>query len=164
MAMMTSVTDPCIEDAAYLAEQCLVEHRTLSHVKAALRLALDWQVGPPGLVRKVATVRFTAQSFRRHLERLMKIEEKDGYMDVVGQLKPHLVDRALRLRAEHDTFRVALQKLLTAIEKVSDTDGASVSRLCDDLTAFLGRLDVHDAREADLLQEVVLQDDGGEGG
>ena len=153
-----------LPDTAYVTEQCLIEHRTLAHVKAALRLALDWQVGAPGLPRKVATVRFMAQSFRRHIERLMSLEEKDGYMDVVRQIKPNLVDQARRLRGEHDVFRSMLARLLPRIETVSDTNAEEISSICDDLQSLLHGVDIHDARETALLQDVVMQDDGGEGG
>jgi hypothetical protein len=153
-----------VPETDYVTEQCLIEHRTLGHVKAALRLALEWQVGAPGLPRKVATVRFTAQSFRRHLERLMNLEEKDGYMAIVGELKPNLVDQARRLRDEHDVFRATLARLLPQIEQVADDQPVQVESLCDDLGCLLDGVDIHDARETALLQEVMLQDDGGEGG
>jgi hypothetical protein len=159
--MMTTALET---DTTYVTEQCLVEHRTLAHIKAALRLALDWQVGPPGLPRKVATVRFTAQSFRRHLERLMNLEEKDGYMVIVGQMKPNLVEKAERLRYEHDVFRESLSRILPQIETVGDDHPDRVASLCDDLYSLLAGVDIHDARETALLQEVMLQDDGGEGG
>jgi hypothetical protein len=159
--MMTTAVE---SDATYVTQQCLLEHRTLGHIKAALRLALDWQVGLPGLPRKVATVRFTAQSFRRHLERLMQLEEKDGYMVIVGQMKPNLVEKAQHLRDEHDVFRTSLSRILPQIEKVGDDNADRVAAICDELYSLLAGVDVHDARETALLQEVMLQDDGGEGG
>jgi hypothetical protein len=159
--MMTATV---LLDATYVTEQCLIEHRTLAHVKAALRLALEWQVGPPGLPRKAATVRFMAQSFRRHIERLMQLEEKDGYMEVVGQLKPNLVDQARRLRDEHDVFRVTLARLLPRLESVADTNGTEIAAICDELDSLLHAVDIHDARETALIQDVVTQDEGGEGG
>jgi len=158
--MMTTI----VETDACVTEQCLLEHRTLGHIKAALRLALDWQVGPPRLPRKIATVRFTAQSFRRHVERLMSLEEKDGYMDVVSQFKPNLVVQARRLRDEHDVFRATLNKLIPRLEKVADSDADEFSAICDDLLSLLHGVDIHDTRETALIQEVMLQDDGGEGG
>jgi hypothetical protein len=158
--MMTAA----VQSDAYVTEQCLIEHRALSHIKAALRLALDWQVGPPGIPRKLATVRFTAQSFRRHLERLMNLEEKDGYMEVVGQMKPNMVEKANRLRGEHDVFRATLARLLPQLEAVTEDQPEELAVLCDDLYSLLAGVDIHDAREVALLQEVTLQDDGGEGG
>lgn len=158
--MMTAT----VQTDTYVTEQCLIEHRTLGHIKEALRLAVDWQVGAPGLPRKLATVRFMAQSFRRHIERLMNLEEKDGYMEVVSQLKPNLVDQARRLRDEHDVFRSTLARLLPRLESASDTHAAEIASICDDLHSLLHGVDIHDARETALLQEVMLQDDGGEGG
>lgn len=158
MMITTLETDTCV------TEQCLIEHRTLEHVKAALRLTLDWQVGTLGLPRKIATVRFTAQSFRRHMERLMGLEEKDGYMDVVSQMKPNLVEQARRLRKDHDTFRATLASLLPRLETVADSDAEGFAAICDDLHSLLHDVDLHDARETDLLQVAMLQDDGGEGG
>ena len=158
--MMTTT----VQTDTYVTEQCLIEHRTLGHIKEALRLAVDWQVGPPGLPRKLTTVRFMAQSFRRHIERLMSLEEKDGYMDVVGQMKPNLVDQARRLREEHDVFRKTMAQLLPRLETAAESNGAEIASICDDLHSLLHGVDIHDARETALLQEVMLQDDGGEGG
>ena len=162
--VLPSLSAPTSDGTAYVAEQCLVEHKTLSHVKAALRLALDWQVGPPGLPRKLATVRFTAQSFRRHLERPMSLEEKDGYMLVVGELKPNLVEKAMPLQQEHDFFRADLERLLGELEGVGGTQTDAAARWCEELRQLLDRVDRHEASETELLQDVVMQDDGGEGG
>ena len=158
--MMTTTIDA----DSYVAEQCLIEHRALGHIKEALCLAVDWQVGLPGLPRKLATVRFMAQSFRRHIERLMSLEEKGGYMEVVGQLKPNLVDQSRRLRAEHDVFRATLARLLPRLERAGETDASEIGSICDDLHSLLHRVDIHDARETARLQDVVMQDEGGEGG
>ena len=94
----------------------------------------------------------------------MNLEEKDGYLEVVAQMKPNLVDKAERLAGEHDVFRATLARLLPQLEAVSDDQPEQLSTLCDDLYSLLHGVDIHDAREIDLLQEVTLQDDGGEGG
>ena len=73
-----------------IAQQTLLEHGMLNHLTDALRSVIDWKFQGDDFSRKLSTLRFIAQSFQRHLERLMALEEYDGYMDMVGGLSPHL--------------------------------------------------------------------------
>lgn len=147
----------------YAAEHCKVEHRALRHIKAALRVTLDWKVPEVGVPRKMSSVRFTLQSFRRHLERLMTLEEEDGYLEVVGENKPHWSPRIESLRAEHDQFRAELRDIEPELEAMPVQDQDRFSRACDKLIALLHRVDSHDAKETDLLQEAFTLDEGGQG-
>ena len=47
------------------ANQCWVEHQTLTHIKEALRVTLRWDVPSIGLPRKLSSVTFTLGSFHR---------------------------------------------------------------------------------------------------
>jgi hemerythrin-like domain-containing protein len=145
------------------AALCLMEHQILQHVKDALRITLGWDVRSVGLARKVSSVQFTMQSLRRHLERVMGLEEEDGYMSSVRELKPNLYDRAANLRLEHQEFRRTLEELTPALDKVNPRDDARFEEVCCDLTAFLARIDRHDKQETQLLQQAFYDDIGGEG-
>lgn len=146
------------------AAQCQIERQILEHVKAALRITLRWEVEDVGLSQKVSSVRFTAQSFRRHLERIMALEEEDGgYLVVVDQCKPHLVDQARSLQGEHSAFRETVDRVVPSMERLSAGDRDYFQRQCDELTELLDQIDRHDQRETDLLQEVLCHDEGGEG-
>jgi hypothetical protein len=150
-------------DSKNYASLCLMEHQILQHVKDALRITLGWDEGAVGLARKVSSVQFTMQSLRRHLERVMSLEEEDGYMTSVRELKPNLFDRASTLRFEHAEFRRTLDRVVPALEKVNPHDAARFSQLCEELRTFLARIDHHDKQETDLLQEAFYDDIGGEG-
>jgi hemerythrin-like domain-containing protein len=150
-------------DSKNYASLCLMEHQILQHVKDALRITLAWETSAVGLARKVSSVQFTMQSLSRHLERVMALEEEDGYMTSVRELKPNLYDRARSLRSEHQEFRQAVQRLLPALEKTNPRDEASFAQVCGDLGAFLDRIDRHDKQETDLLQTAFYDDIGGEG-
>ncbi len=140
-----------------------MEHRILDHVKQALRVTLDWGVPDVSLPRKLSSVQFTADSFLRHFERVMSIEEEGGYMSVVGEMKPYLQERIDGLSGDHERFRARMQRLLPAVEGLSEWEEARFHELCDELRVLLDDVDEHDAKEISLLQEALLYDVGGEG-
>ncbi len=150
-------------DRQSLTDACWVEHKILEHVKAALRLTLDWNVPAVGVSRKLSSVRFTLKSFERHLRRLMKLEENGGYMSSVGEYKPNLQQQAESLRGDHDVFRQALDAIIPAIDVVSKDDHQQFEKICDEIRALLDHVDEHDRKEVELLQEALLSDEGGEG-
>jgi hemerythrin-like domain-containing protein len=145
------------------ANAAWMEHQILEHVKNALRVTLDWKVPSVGIPRKLSSVQFTLKSFQRHLERLMDIEEQDGYMVVVAETKPNMSLRIERLELEHDTFREMIRSLLPAVESLSEYQNEEFENICDDIRILLQQIDRHDAEEIDLLQETLLCDEGGEG-
>jgi hypothetical protein len=146
------------------ADACWVEHKILEHVKAALRLTLDWNVPAVGLPRKLSSVRFTFQSFERHLRRLMKLEESGGYMNIVGEHKPNMQDQAESLLGDHEFFRTALSAIAPSIDNLADDDQAPFQDVCRQIGGLLDRVDAHDRKEVELLQEALLCDECGEGG
>jgi hemerythrin-like domain-containing protein len=140
-----------------------MEHQILDHVKQALRVTLNWQTPSVGMPRKLSSVRFTLQSFLRHLERLMNLEEQDGYMEVVSELKPNMQNRIERLEQDHDQFRKRSEQLLHKMEEISEYDCAQFDQACGMVVEFLAQVDQHDKKEIQLLQETLLCDEGGEG-
>jgi len=150
-------------DATSIAEQALVEHRILQHVKAALRLSLDWKASEVGLDRKLSSVRFTAQSLERHLDRMMGLEEDGGYMDAVREQKPNWTTKVEALARDHVEIRQRLAKVMPQLEGQEARDPDRFTDACESLAALLDRLDVHDQKETDLLMEVFTEDIGGEG-
>ena len=69
------------------AALCLMEHQILQHVKDALRITLGWDTRSVGVARKVSSVQFTRCSGRQHSTRVMGLEEEDGYMTSVRELR-----------------------------------------------------------------------------
>jgi hypothetical protein len=137
-----------------LAHQTLVEHQILAHVKDALRLTLETKVTSVSFERKLSSVHFMSESFHRHLERLLALEEDGGYLDLVRQNRPELLDRVVALRAEHAEFRHSLRQILQGLEASADDE--SFHGICHKLRDLLDRLDRHDAQEIDLLEQVLI--------
>jgi len=150
-------------DTRSQANVAWMEHQILDHVKQALRVTLGWQVPSVGLPRKLSSVQFTLKSFQRHLERLMDIEEQDGYMVFVAETKPHLSVRVERLELDHDQFRREIRHLLPEVEALSGYESEEFENICDEITMLLEHVDRHDTEEIELLQETLLFDEGGEG-
>jgi hypothetical protein len=145
------------------ASTSLLEHQVLHHVKQALRVTLDWDAPEVSMPRKLSSLQFTMKSFRRHLERVMKIEEEGGYLDEVSAAKPNLQNRIESLGRDHDRFRNRIRQIVPQLDGLSEWQEERFGGLCDEIRCLLDDIDVHDAGEIDLLQESMLMDEGGEG-
>src|SRR3954471_17253317 len=118
-------------DRQDVARQTQVEHDMLKHIVEGLRLAAGWQVQGRDGSRKLSTLRFVAQSFQRHLERLLALEEDDGYMGLVRACAPRLGRATDALRAEHGRFRTEASRLVGRLERLPATDLAVLGEVCD---------------------------------
>jgi hypothetical protein len=150
-------------DRQDVARQTQVEHEMLKLIMEGLRVTAGWQVHGPDASRKLSTLRFIAQSFQRHLERLLDLEEHDGYMDLLATCEPRLGRAADALRAEHDHFRTEARQVAHRLGQLTATDPAALGGVCDDLLALLRRVEEHSGKEIHLLQEAFGRDGGGEG-
>ena len=150
-------------DRLDVARQTQVEHEMLKHVMEGLRITLSWQVEGSDATRKLSTLRFMVGSFQRHLERLLGLEEHEGYMDLAVTTDPRLARATEALRSDHQSFRIEARRLVGRLDRLSNTDLAGLERCCTDLQALLRRLDTHSKKEIALLHEAFGQDDGGEG-
>jgi len=146
-----------------LAQQTLVEQNMLMLLTEGLRNTLAWKVQGTDFVRKLSTLRFVTQSFQRHLEHVLALQEYDGYMDLVLQISPQLGNVVDALRLEHDQFRKDASHIVHQFEHVLPTDGDSFARICAELDGLLNSLDVHNKKEVTLVQQAFAQDEGGDG-
>jgi|ERR1043165_7365997 hemerythrin-like domain-containing protein len=146
-----------------LAQQTLVENNMLMLLMEGLRNTLAWKVEGTDFARKLSTLRFIMHSLQRHLERVLALEEYDGYMDLALSANPQLGNSVDALRQEHEQFRKEASQIVHRFEHVSPTDGDSFTRICGELVALLNRLDGHNKKEISLMQEVFARDEGGEG-
>jgi hypothetical protein len=146
-----------------IARQTLLEQGMLALIMGALRKTIEWKLESPAFSRKLSSVLFAAQSFQRHLERTLAVEEYDGYMDMVVQLCPHLARKIEVLRQEHDLFRKETRRIVYRLEHVSSTGHITLDSVCDELLVLLTNIEEHNRKEVDLLQEGFNQEEGGEG-
>ena len=148
-------------DRQGVAQQMQVEHGLLQYLIQGLRDTVAWQVPGPDASRKLSTLRFIAQSFQRHLEHLLAMEEYDGYMELVRVSWPRLGRAADTLRAEHEGFRTEARRIAQRLERLASTDLAALGQVCADLLALVGQVEGHSKKEMALLQEAFGQDEGG---
>ena len=146
-----------------IAEQIRVEQELLRHVMEGLRLSTTWQVRGPDASRKLSTLRFVTGSFQRHLERLLALEEYDGFLDQVPACAPRLARAAAALRAEHDGFRSEARRVVQQLERLQATDVDALEKAGGELVALLDRIARHNRKEMALLLEALGRDEGGEG-
>jgi hemerythrin-like domain-containing protein len=140
-----------------------MEHQILEHVKQALRVTINWEAPVVSMPRKLSSLQFTIKSFKRHLERVISIEEEGGYMNEVIDVKPYLQSRIDRLERDHKAFRSRLKGLTSELSDINEWEEPRFDRVCEELRALLDDVDRHDMGEVELLQESLLMDDGGEG-
>ena len=150
-------------DARTVAAASCMEHKILDHVKQALRVTIEWKTPSIGLPRKVSSVQFTMKSFARHLRRMMELEERDGYMDEVRELKPNLDNRVARLQRDHQEIRKRLSDLAPEVEAMPGLPEEQFEYVSSQIVELLDLVDQHDVAEIELLQETLLRDEGGEG-
>jgi hypothetical protein len=146
-----------------LAQQTLVENGMLMLIREGLRNTLAWTVQDTGIPRKLSTLRFITQSLQRHLERVLALEEYDGYMDLVLHESPRLSNTVDALKLDHEQLRKDAIHIVLQFEQVSPADTELFGRVCDELAGLLNRLDAHNKKEATLMQEAFARDGGGEG-
>jgi hemerythrin-like domain-containing protein len=148
-------------DRQDVARQTQVEHELLQYLIQGLRAMAAWPVPGPDASRKLSTLRFTAQSFQRHLERLLAVEEYDGYMGLVRVAAPRLGRATDALKDEHEQFRTEARRVVRRLDLLPSTDLAALGQVCDDLLALLRQIEEHSRKELTLLQEAFGQDEGG---
>jgi hypothetical protein len=146
-----------------IGQQTRVEHEILKHITRAMRVVMDWEVVGNEFSRKLASLRFLSQSFQRHLERMMAVEEHDGYMSAVAESHPQWSKEVDALRQDHSKFRAAIHWVVPHLERVSPTDLGGFQHICRELHDLLETLDEHSRKEMSLLQKAFLREEGGEG-
>ncbi|HVX13501.1 MAG TPA: hemerythrin domain-containing protein [Pirellulales bacterium] len=146
-----------------IAQQAAIEHEMLKHIASALRATMQWKLAGDDVSRKLGSLRFISQSFQRHLEHVMALEEYDGYMNVVTESYPEYTERTKKLRAEHDHFRETLGRLNYRLERLAPSDVGAFEESCGRLGTLLEEINDHNQRETALIQEAFLEDVGGEG-
>jgi hypothetical protein len=145
-----------------LIQQTKVESQALEHITRALEVMVGWAVDGTGYARKLSSVRFFAELYQRHLERLFALEEIDGYMESVSRSNPELANRVNVLRDEHEQFRAAIRKVVVRLDLASPTNLAEFDATCTELRKTINEVLEHLRREQELLGDSFYRDTGGE--
>src|SRR5215210_4490167 len=152
---------PTLRDSA--ASTACMEHQVFEHIKQALLVTLNWQAPSVSMPRKVSSLQFTINSFQRHFDRVISIEDEGGYMKDVLECKPYMEERIEQLARDHAHFRERLRKLIPELNDIKEWDEPRFEQVCEDLRSLIANIDRHNEQEVELLQESMLVDDGGEG-
>jgi len=150
-------------DQRDIAQQTLLEQRLLTNITHAIRTTIAWEPRADGHAGKLRSIRFITASLERHLDHVMDLEEYDGYMSAALESSPNLAEKITALKNEHRQFRDQVHRLVAKLERIGADDRTALERVCVEVGDLLGRIDEHSRREADLLQEAFLRDEGGEG-
>jgi hemerythrin-like domain-containing protein len=150
-------------DQLNVVRQTQIEKGMLEILIEGLQNTLAWKISGADLSRKISTMRFVTRSFQSHMRRLMDIEERDGYMDIVLERQPHLSKVVQALRHEHDEFRQDIRLLMQNLETLMPTDQNTLNAICDQASALLKKVDTHNQKEAAIIQEAFERENGGEG-
>jgi hypothetical protein len=146
-----------------LIEQTKMESQALEHVTRALEVVLGWKVESDGFSRKLSSVRFLAESYQRHLERLFALEETDGFLEGISRLNPELASQVDHLEQEHEQVRAAVRQLVVRVDLSLPTQQAEFDATCEQLRITINQVLEHLHREGELLVECFSRDTGGEG-
>jgi hypothetical protein len=93
---------------------------------------------------------------RDHVANHFRLEETNGYMDVVAKRQPRL-DRAIRLLAEeHAGLLQSLDDIIAEAIRTTAVD----DRLRNQITAWLERIHTHEDRENRLIEDAFDFDIG----
>lgn len=134
-------------------QQALFEHELLAHIAGALRTTIDWTLRTQDSSDRLPSLRFIAQSFLRHLEHILELEERDGYMPVVDSRRhADLRQRILALRREHDYFRAELAGSVARLQNTSPADYLTIGEVCHAMLALLDGINDHNQREMEIIE------------
>lgn len=150
-------------DRKSIHQQLQIEQNLLRHVADALRAAIDWSTAEAEVSRKISTVRFLAEAFQRHTQRLWAIHEHDGYMSFVIQSAPEMAHTVEKLKREHEDLRQRVQKIVLQLERISDTNPGAVADVITLTRSTLDEYEILNVAELKVIQETFLRDTGGEG-
>ncbi len=95
---------------------------------------------------------------RGHLATHFRLEEKGGYMDAVRDREPRMQHAASQLGIEHEQLMQSLDGLVTRASRAEGPDES----LREDVLQWLDRVQNHEHRENELIQEAFNTDLGGE--
>lgn len=141
-------------------QQALFEHELLAHIAEALRTTIDWALRTQDCTSRLPSLRFIAHSFYRHLEHILELEEREGYLPAIDSRRhTDLREQIVALRAEHDDFRSRLLTSVNRMENVSPLDYLTVGEVCTSLQTLLDEINDHNRREMLLIEEVRERDD-----
>jgi hypothetical protein len=149
-------------DRTSVEQEALFEHQLLAHIADALRTTIDWALRAQDCSGRLPSLRFIAHSFHRHLEHILDLEEREGYLSSIDSRREgDLREEIHELRREHDAFRQRLRLAVDRLELLSAADYLTVGEVCHALIALLEDINRHNQREMRLIETVREREERG---
>ena len=98
--------------------------------------------------------------FTAHVRRMMEIEEEDGYLAPVIEMRPTLAKQVELLQREHEELRRLMDDLHTAVHGLKPEENLLIRDCCTRVQVFLGHVDRHEQHENHIVLYTLTQDMG----
>jgi hypothetical protein len=95
-----------------------------------------------------------------HLQRMMAIEEEDGYLTPVIEHRPALAGAVELLRHEHDELRCLTENLTATVHNLRPEDNLIISDTCTRIQIYLGHVQRHEEHENHIVLYTLTEDIG----
>jgi hypothetical protein len=94
--------------------------------------------------------------FGKHIA---ETEARDGSLEDIVQIKPHLRPRVSKIVDEHTTLRTRIEQLCSAVKVCGATD-ANIDDLRKEVGQLADAIRLHQAKGVDLVYEAYLREEG----
>jgi hemerythrin-like domain-containing protein len=99
--------------------------------------------------------------FTAHVRRMMSIEEEDGYLLPVVEVRPSLSKQVEMLRREHDELRELTDDLSKRVKSLKADHNLLLRDTCTRLQIYMGHVQRHEEHENHMVLYTLTQDIGG---
>jgi len=133
-----------------LAAKLRAEHEAVEQLADRLR---EWVAVIPrtNAAGWIAELRRRFEHFRAHLTKHMALEEQEGYMTAVIELRPTLSQEVGRLQHEHEEITTIMAGVQSAVDSLSKDDRLLVRDCCRRIDNLLHYVEHHENDENMLL-------------
>lgn len=155
MANITHEPKSGAELAAWMRE----EHRKVDEIAGVLSERVA-HVPRANQQRWIESAREAFEHFRAHMTKHIAMEERDGYMSAVVELRPRLSDEVERLKREHRQILRLLDAVHDVCEGVDPADSLIIRDVCHRVQDILRYVDHHNESENLLVLSAFHEDIG----
>jgi iron-sulfur cluster repair protein YtfE (RIC family) len=149
-----------IEDRSDIATQLRLEHEAVLEMVRQVELVVSQSdpsaIGPGWGESAARSLGLLHSRLKSHFA----FEEAGGFMEEVLVMLPGAVGQIEKLRADHQRFLAALEKLTASAKAVTPATHSSVAHLCEQIREFLTDLKQHENQENSLVQSAFVDDLG----
>ncbi len=142
-----------------LTNWMLDEHEKIHELSAELRATV---AAPPRGDRAtwIARLRDRFDGFAAHVSRHLEMEEQDGYLTQVVELRPTLSEAVELIRHEHEELTEIFRDVQAAVHELAPTDILLLRDCCKRIECLLTWIERHEEHENHLVLYAFTQDIG----